>query len=96
MTLVPTEAYSPLIIDPNAVLTESFSREFLQAIARWNSKILKHIGRVENQQFAECCSLNCWCESGNWQSMEYFLRLLISETLDHSLIITHLVNNVKR
>jgi hypothetical protein len=34
MTLIPTEAYSPLIIDSDAVLAESFFREFFQAISR--------------------------------------------------------------
>jgi hypothetical protein len=49
MALVPTEAYSPLIVDTYTVLTESVSGEFLQAIARWNSEVMKYIGRIKDQ-----------------------------------------------
>jgi hypothetical protein len=58
MALSPTEAYTPSIVDTNAVLSETFSREFLQALARRDSKILQHLGRIEDQQFPERNSLN--------------------------------------
>jgi hypothetical protein len=58
MALMPTEAYSPLIVDTYAVLAESVSGEFLQTIAGWNTEILKRLGGVKDQQFPKSCSLN--------------------------------------
>jgi hypothetical protein len=40
LAVSPHEANSPLIVDPNAMLTGSISLESLQAVARRNAKIL--------------------------------------------------------
>jgi hypothetical protein len=48
---LPDEANSPLIIDPNAVLTSSISFERLQAVTRRNAEILDLSGGVKVEQF---------------------------------------------
>ena len=37
---LPTEADPPLVIDSNAVLALAVAAEFLEAIGRWNSKVM--------------------------------------------------------
>ena len=54
----PDEANPPLVIDPHAVLTGSISLERLQAIARWDAKVLQPPSRVKVQQFAPTYTLD--------------------------------------
>jgi len=51
LAALPYEANSPLVIDPNAVLTSSISLERLQAVARRNAEILQLSGGVKVEQF---------------------------------------------
>jgi hypothetical protein len=37
----PAETDAPLIIDANAVLTRTISRQLLQTVRRWNAKVEK-------------------------------------------------------
>jgi len=36
----PSKAYSPLIVDPNAVLSFSVSPQRFQPVRRWNSQVV--------------------------------------------------------
>lgn len=48
----PTEADSPLIIDPNAVLPLTVAPQSLQAIARRNAQVIEASGDLELPQLA--------------------------------------------
>jgi hypothetical protein len=48
----PTEAYAKLIIDPDAMLSDSIISEGFQTIARWHPHI---VPSSRDFQFAECC-----------------------------------------
>jgi len=41
VAVVPCEADSPLVVDPNAVLPLSISFQLLQAVSGWSSEVLK-------------------------------------------------------
>ena len=43
----PPEADPVLIVDPNTVLSGAIASELLEAVARWNAKILKGFGRIQ-------------------------------------------------
>jgi len=48
----PHKAYTPLIIDPNTVLTGAFALERFQPIRRGNAQIIQAVGGVEHSQLA--------------------------------------------
>ncbi len=52
LAVTPDEANSPLVVDPNAVLTRSISLKRLDAVARRNAKVLQPPGGVKIEQFA--------------------------------------------
>lgn len=43
----PPEANSPLIVDPNAVLTDARTSELLETIARRDPQVVEPNGRIE-------------------------------------------------
>jgi hypothetical protein len=52
--IMPLEAYSPLIVDSDAVLTLAIAGEFLKAIARRDAKIVKSFCGVQYRQLVPC------------------------------------------
>lgn len=52
VSLLPSEAQPPLVVDSYRVLTLSVSLESLQAVAREASEILETRGRVEHSQLS--------------------------------------------
>jgi hypothetical protein len=49
--LTPTEADTPLVIDPNAVLSLPVSSQFLKAISWRDKKIIQLLRRIRQEQF---------------------------------------------
>jgi hypothetical protein len=49
--LAPTEADTPLVIDPNAVLSLPVSSQFLKAISWRDKKIIQLLCRIQQEQF---------------------------------------------
>jgi hypothetical protein len=49
VTVPPSEADSPSIVDPNAVLPSATTRQLLEAVARWNTQVRQLISSVEYQ-----------------------------------------------
>jgi len=58
VALPPLKANAPPVIDPNAVLSRSLSRHFLQVIRRWNPKVIERDGIIEHPQLAQRGLLN--------------------------------------
>jgi len=51
VSLAPTEADTPLVIDPNAVLPLPVSSQFLKAISWRDKKIIQSLRRIQQEQF---------------------------------------------
>jgi hypothetical protein len=56
VSVFPPETNTPLLIDPDPILTISVAGEFLQPISRGDPQITKRNGGVENQKFPQCRS----------------------------------------
>jgi len=94
VTITPGEAYSILVIDPDAVLPMPVSLELLQSVAARDSEIVEISGSVQHREFS-------FRHAGGRRSSSFarspdFRRFRGGETLDHVSMITTAVNNVKR
>ena len=58
ISVSPTKAYAPLVVDPNAVVTGAITAELLQAISRWNAQIVELFARIELDELASRHSLH--------------------------------------
>jgi hypothetical protein len=58
LAVTPNEADSPLIVDPDAVLTRSTPFQCLQTITGRDAKVFKTAGCVKIQEPAACYTLN--------------------------------------
>jgi hypothetical protein len=54
----PTEANSPLIVDPDRVLPCSIAFQFLQPIAGDAAKLVKPAGRMNCHELLQCAALH--------------------------------------
>jgi hypothetical protein len=50
VSIPPTEADTPLVVDPNAVLSFPVSSQFLKAISWRDKKIIQLLRRVQQEQ----------------------------------------------
>jgi len=94
ITVTPSEADAPLIVDPNAVLPSTISFELLKSVPWWQPQICQLLGRVQYQQLPQGASLQP-CRA-NMLAFEQPLRITIAEAVNHVLNITPAVNNGKR
>jgi hypothetical protein len=46
IAVYPAEADSPLIVDPNAILTGAIAREFFQSIAWRHAQVVERLRRI--------------------------------------------------
>jgi hypothetical protein len=53
----PTKANPPLSIDANAVLSDSITRQFFQAIAWWHLKVIEGSCRIKYPELSQCRAL---------------------------------------
>lgn len=58
VTILPLEANSPLIVDPNAVLSRPVSAQSFQSVGRWYQQVLKCFGAMEIKEFTPDYLLN--------------------------------------
>lgn len=49
----PSEADTPLFVDPDAELTLAISLQALKSIPRWHTQVLQRIGAVKDEQLPE-------------------------------------------
>lgn len=95
MTLTPTEADSPLLVDPNAVLTLPITFQSLKLIRAWNQKVLQVSSRVQLLQLHQRPLLNVAGKSLGVLATPDPLGLPATKGLDHVAILTCHVSNVK-
>jgi hypothetical protein len=54
-SVLPREADSPLVVDPDAVLPPSVALERLEAVARRNPQVLEDLRRMQLLELAQGC-----------------------------------------
>jgi hypothetical protein len=57
-SLIPDETDSPLIVDPDRVLSLPIRFQGFESIARGNAKIAEYPSLVQKTKFSECDILN--------------------------------------
>ena len=89
----PVEADSPLIVDPDTVLTPAFTLEGLKPVARRDSKVLKTPGLVKIQELPSCNPLD-GTKPGHVQIIEQLSLFLRHERSGSSYIIYYAMHNM--
>jgi hypothetical protein len=92
----PAEAYAPLVVNSNGMLTGSIAFERFEAVARRHPEVVELLGQIELDQFASSRRLNGGGKNGRAFIMENRLSGTAGEGFDHSFTVTHGVSNVKR
>jgi hypothetical protein len=49
--LLPSKADSPLIVDPDAVLSQTIFSQLFKSVGRRDLEIIERYGRIDHQQF---------------------------------------------
>ncbi len=96
IAVFPAEAYPPLIVDPDAVLTLSITGQLFEAIPRRDSQIGQSIGGVKHEKLLQSRAEDVPRELSRAFSLEDQFGLWVFEAPNHSTIITRRVNTVKR
>ena len=84
---LPFEAYSPLIIDADTVLTGPIPSQLFQMISRWDAQVLQRSGIVQHSQFAHGSLLDIIWQFAGMLQRKYLLGLAATERPDHSTIV---------
>jgi len=92
----PFKTDSPLIVDPDTVLTTTLTFEFFEPMARDTFQILQIFGVIQVQQLPASGTLNILRQFCRNLSAKYLFGLFGHKGLDHDLIISPDDNIVKR
>jgi hypothetical protein len=91
----PTEAHAELVVHANAILTRTVAFQEFQPVARWHAQIVQSTCLVQLLQLATSHRLYV-DKSAHSLSIEQGFRIRALKRLDHGLIVTMSVINVKR
>ncbi len=83
VSVSPSKAYTPLVVDPDAVLAGAISAKFLEPVPRRNSKIIKLFARVDLYELPPGRPLHLDGPAPYRMSSKDPLRVLIGERFDH-------------
>lgn len=84
----PDEADTPLVVDPDAVLTSTCSTQRLQSIFRWSAQIIKPFSSVDWKELPQRNPLELPRKCPVAFTEKQFLGLLVPERPDHIDMIT--------
>jgi hypothetical protein len=96
ITVFPSEADPPLVVDPDAVLSFPIAGKLLQTIPGRNSQVAQRISRVEHEELPQGRAVNTLRKAPRALAIEDSLGLRVSKAPNHGPIVTCCVNNVKR
>jgi hypothetical protein len=85
LTLVPSKAYPPLVIDADAMLSRAVAVKSFQAIARQRSQIVQPVGRIDGQKLCTGSALNLVRQIANRVASDDCGRSLFGEAPDHGI-----------
>lgn len=91
----PYEADAPLVVDANTVLPRSPSRQFLKAIPRRYAHVRQRRCRIQHPEFAHRASVDGRRKPRRTFAFKHIFRAAITETSEHTAIITPPVTTVK-
>ena len=80
----PHETYPPLVIDPDAVLTDSGSPEGLQPVTRRHSKLVEFLDGIQQPQLDERLPVETRIKALDALPLEQSLSVAIGEGDDHA------------
>jgi len=83
VTILPAEADTPLIVDPNAVLAGAPAFELLEPIAGRNAEILKPFCCVDEPQLSKHDPMKVGREASDRVAPEEALGVPIGEAVNH-------------
>lgn len=86
--VTPYETDTPLVIDPDTVLSLSFTSQCLKAIGRWDSKIFQSLGVVQHSKFSAGNGLDIAWQFPGHGPFPDLLGFLVLELEDHGITIT--------
>ena len=85
ISVSPTKADAPLVVDPNAVVAGAIATELLQPIARWDPQIVELRAGIELDELASRHPLQLPRPLPHGSAAEDPLRVPVGEGLDHAL-----------
>jgi hypothetical protein len=83
IAVLPDKTDSPLVVDPDAVLTLPISRELLETVTRWRFEVLQRFRPIQNREFAKSRPLYNWRQPPGPLALENLLGLSVTEASDH-------------
>jgi hypothetical protein len=83
ISVAPTKADPPLVIDPNAVLSLSITGQPLQPIAGRSAQVIKAAGIVNLHQLTVCCFDDVIRDAFDEAPLPRSFRGSIPKRLDH-------------
>jgi hypothetical protein len=83
VSLVPAEADTPLVIDPNAVLSLSISSQFLKAISRRDNKVVQSLRRIQQEQLPLSAAPQITREFPRRLAVKYLFSFFGRKSPDH-------------
>ncbi len=92
----PAETQSPLVIDPNAVLTHSVANEFFKLVSGRHGQVFDPDRGIQLSQLSESHALDICTKPPDWESIEEPFSLFVCKAPDHRWIITRYVIIVKQ
>ena len=84
LAVVPFETDTPLIVDPNAVLSLPIPAEFLESVRGWYAKVVQVFRTVEDYELPISNNLNISRKTFRKLLPPEPGRLLVLERLDHT------------
>jgi len=83
VSVAPVKADSPLLIDPNAVLSGSIPCQLFQPITRGPPEVVQMLRGVKNGEFPLRKTLKIQVERSDTFATEHSLCLLVAERSNH-------------
>ena len=95
VAFAPAEANAPLVVDADAVLPFTAALQRFEPVARRHGHVPQLCGRVQQQQFASCATLNGRREAAGQLGPEHPLGFRAGKAQNHRGILTLRVKGVK-
>lgn len=91
ISIPPHKTYSPLVIDPDAMLAFAVTLQGFEPISGGNTQIIKRLGIVEHTQFAPGDLLNVPRQTPRYLTAPDLFGFSVPESRDHVSTITFCV-----